>query len=209
MDKLVLPSQKRSPQEVAKMLRKERLVPAVVYGRKQEAISLKLGASDVLKTHRVAGENHVVTLDVEGTKIDVLFHEVQRAPVSGDITHVDFYAIVKGEKVHANIPFVFVGTSRAKMEEWALIEEVLKHIEVKCLPEHLVDSFEVDLSKLDNVGDNIKVADLGISDKYEIDPTLLEEVVAVAAATREEVIEDTAPEAELPPEEKKEEGKSE
>gem|GEM_PF-1888675 len=85
----------------------------------------------------------------------------------------------------------------------------MKHIEVKCLPEHLVDSFEVDLSKLDNVGDNIKVADLGISDKYEIDPVLLEEVVAVAAATREEVIADTAPEAELPPEEKKEDDKSE
>jgi len=209
MDKLVLPSQKRTPQEVAKMLRKQRLVPAVVYGRKQEPISLKLGASDVLKTHRVAGENHVVSLDIEGKKIDVLFHEVQRAPVSGDITHVDFYAIVKGEKVYANIPFVFTGVSRAKMEEWALIEEVLKHIEVKCLPEHLVDSFEVDLSKLENVGDNIKVADLGISDKYEIDPVLLEEVVAVAAATREEVIEDTAPEAELPPEEEKKEEKAE
>ena len=168
MEKIVLTSQKREAGECVKTLRSSRVVPAVVYGHKQEAISVKLGSSDVLRAYRVAWENHVVELEIEGKKMDVLFHEVQKAPVSGEIIHVDFYAITKGEKVHTHIPLVFVGTSKAKSEEWAVIEELVKQVEVKCMPTDLVDSIEVDLALLEKTGDNIKVSDLKVSSKIEI-----------------------------------------
>lgn len=197
MEKLVLKSQKREAGECVKTLRASKSVPAVVYGHKQEAISIKMGSSDVLRAFRVAWENHVVSLDVDGKKMDVLFHEVQKAPVSGDIIHVDFYAITKGEKVHTNIPLVFVWVSKAKTEEWAIIEELVKQIEVKCLPTDLVDSFEVDLSKLEKTWDNIKVSDLSISSKFEV-LSSADEVIAIAAKAKVEKVEDTAPVAELP-----------
>ncbi len=197
MEKIVLKSQRREASEEVKAIRAAKGVPAIVYGQKQEAISIKLGSSDVLRTFRVAGKNHIVTLDVDGKQLDVLFHEVQKAPVSGDIIHIDFYAITKWEKVHTNIPLVFVGVSKAKVEEAAIIEEVLKQVEVKCLPNDLVDAFEVDLSKLAAIGDNIKVSDINISSKYEV-LTSQDEVVAIATKPKEEVIDTAAPDAALP-----------
>lgn len=197
MEKLVLKSQKREAGECIKTLRASKNVPAVVYGHKQEAISIKMGSSDVLRAFRAAWENHVVSLDVDGKKMDVLFHEVQKAPVSGDIIHVDFYAITKGEKVHTHIPLVFVWVSKAKAEEGAIIEELVKQVEVKCLPTDLVDSFEVDLAKLEKTWDNIKVWDLNISSKFEV-LSSSDEVIAIAAKAKVEKIEDTAPVADLP-----------
>ncbi len=197
MEKIVLKSQTRNASEEVKAIRATKWVPAVVYGHKQEAISIKLGSSDVLKAYRVAWENHVVSLDVDGKKMDVLFHEVQKAPVSGAIIHVDFYAITKWEKVHTNIPLTFVWISKAKTDEGAIIEEVLKQVEVKCLPNDLVDTFEVDLAKLQKTGDNIKVSDINISSKYEV-LTSQDEVVAVAAKAKVEIIDTTAPQADLP-----------
>ena len=95
MEKIVLKSQRRDASEEARAVRAAKEVPAVVYGHKQEAISIKMGSSDVLRAYRVAKENHIVSLELDGKKIDVLFHEVQKAPVSGAIIHVDFYAITK------------------------------------------------------------------------------------------------------------------
>lgn len=197
MEKVVLKSQKREAGENVKELRASKVVPAVVYGHKQEAVTIKMGSSDVLRAYRSAGENHIVSLDIDGKKLDVLFHEVQKAPVSGDIIHVDFYAITAWEKVHTHIPLVFVGVSKAKTEEGALVEEVLRQVEVKCFPTDLVDNFEVDLSKLEKTGDNIKVSDLNIPAKFEV-LSWADEVVAVAAKAKVEVIETTAPESNLP-----------
>lgn len=197
MEKIVLKGQKREGAECVKTLRAARVIPAVVYGHKQEAISIKLGNSDLLRTYRVAWENHVVELEIDGKKMDVLFHDIQRAPVSWDFLHIDFYAITKGEKVHTHIPLNFVWVSKAKTEENAVIEELVKQIEVKCLPNDLVDSFEVDLSQLEKTGDHIKVSDLKISSKFEVLDSQ-DEVIVLAAKTKVEKVEDTAPEANLP-----------
>lgn len=197
MEKIVLKSQRRDASEEARAVRAAKEVPAVVYGHKQEAISIKMGSSDVLRAYRVAKENHIVSLELDGKKIDVLFHEVQKAPVSGAIIHVDFYAITKWEKVHTHIPLTFVWISKAKTDEGAIIEEVLKQVEVKCLPNDLVDAFEVNLALLEKTGDNIKVSDITISDKYEV-LTSQDEVVAVAAKAKVEVIDTAAPQADLP-----------
>lgn len=194
MEKIVLKSLKREAGECVKTLRASKIVPAVVYGHKQESTCIKLNNSDLIRAYRVAWQNHIVELDVDGKKMDVLFHEVQKAPVSWDFLHIDFYAITKGEKVHTHIPLVFVWTSKAKSEEWAIIEELTKQLEVKCLPTDLVDSFEVDLSKLEKTGDNIKVSDLNISSKFEV-LSSADEVIAIAAKAKVEKTEETSTEA--------------
>lgn len=202
MEKIVLKSEKRETSESSKILRSSKVVPAVVYGHKQQSTNIKLNASDLLRAYRVAWENHIVELKIDNTKMDVLFHDVQHAPVSWDIIHVDFYAITAWEKVHTHIPLVFIWVSKAKTDENAIIEEIIKQIEVKCLPADLVDSFEVDLWKLEKTWDNIKISDLIISDKFEI-LSSKDEVIAVAAKAKTEVIENVAPVQELPTEDKK------
>lgn len=206
MEKIVLKSEKREASESTKTLRASKIIPAVVYGHKQKATSIKLNSSDILRAYRLAWKNHVIELDIDGEKMDVLFHEVQKAPISGDFLHIDFYAITKGEKVHTHIPLNFIWTSKAKTDEWAIIEELVRQLEVKCLPTDLIDSIEVDLSLLEKTWDNIKVSQLKVSSKIEI-LTPQDEVIVLAAKPKTEKIEDTAPVMELPTDPK--EGKTE
>lgn len=192
-NKLVLNASIRTPSENAKHLRNEKMVVGVVYGKKQEAVSLKFDYSDFLKLYRVAWESKIVTLSVAWKKIDVLVYEVVSDPVKGTFQHVDFYAITKGEKVTTSIPLVFVWNSKAAME-WAMVEEYKKEVEVKVLPTDLVDSFEVDITALENIWDSIRVSDLKIdANKFEIldNP---EDIVAIANEILDQVIEETTTE---------------
>ncbi len=142
MKNLSLTAELRSPEEKTKHLRKNSIIPAVVYWHSQEPISLKLNYSDFLKLFRISWESQIISLNVDKKNIDVLVHDIQREPVSGDYTHIDFYAITKWEVVTTKIHLHFINSSNAVKNEWALLEEHIKEIEVKCLPTDLVEWFE-------------------------------------------------------------------
>lgn len=168
MKDLVLNAQKRNKEEKLNEVRASKMVPWVVYGKNKESISIKIDNSDFIKTFRVAGESHIISLNVDGKAIEVLVHDYQKAPVTWEFLHVDFYAITRWEKVTTKVALHFVGDSQAS-KDGALIEENLKEIEVKTLPKDLVDFFEVNLAKLEKAGDIIRISDLEIdSAKYEI-----------------------------------------
>lgn len=167
MEKLELNATLRSKDEKASTLRENKRVPAVVYGHKQEALSLSIDASDLLRAHRKAGESQIISLIIDGKEIEVLIHDFQQHPVSWSFTHVDFFAVTRWEKLTTKIHLEFIWTSNAA-KEWAIIEEVTKELEVKCLPKDLVAHFDVDLSQLKEIWDSIKVSDLSIDSKFEI-----------------------------------------
>ncbi len=157
----------RDVNQKTSQLRAERKVPGVVYGKTQEPISLICDASDFLRLHRGAGESNIVSLKVGKLELEVLIQQTQKHPVSGEFTHVDFYAITRGEKLTANIHLNFVGEAPAT-KEGCVVQEVIKEIEVKCLPRDLKDHFDVDLSVLKEEWDAIRFSDLGIdTEKYE------------------------------------------
>jgi large subunit ribosomal protein L25 len=179
METLSLNAEVRKSEDRTSTLRANKLLPAVVYGNHQEPISLTLNYSEFLKLFRKSGESHIISIKVGKKSIDVLVHDIQKHPVTGHYTHIDFYAVTKGEKLSTNIAFNFTGESQA-VREGAILEENIKEVEVKCLPADLVDSFEVDLSALKEMGDVIRISDLKISDKFEIQ-ILSEEIVATAS----------------------------
>lgn len=187
MEKLVLKAEIRGENEKNNELRASKIIPWVVYGHSQENKKIKFNNSDLLRTYRVAWENHIVSLELEGKKIDVLFHDVQLDPVTDLFLHIDLLAITAWEKVTTHIPLVFVWNSKAKAE-WAIIEESIKELEVKCLPTDLIDNFEVDLSLLEKEWDIIRVSNLNIDSKYEV---LTNKDDVIAAATKAKVSETT------------------
>lgn len=164
-------------------LRKDKQVPAVVYGKTQEPISLSIDASDFLRLYRNAGESSIIDLSAGKKKLEVVIHQTQKDPVIGNFTHVDFYAITRGEALQTKIALTHIGESNA-VKEGAILEESLKEIEVKCLPRNLVDHFNVDISVLENAGDVIRVSDLGLdTEKYEL-ITPIDDVIASATLPR-------------------------
>ncbi|PZM81885.1 50S ribosomal protein L25 [Candidatus Gracilibacteria bacterium] len=206
MKDLVLNAQERKNDEKLSEIRASKMVPGVVYGKNKENIIIKIDNSDLIKTYRLAGESHIISLNVDGKSIEVLVHQFQKDPITGDFLHIDFYAITRGEKVTTKIALSFVGSSAA-VRDGALLDEQIKEIEVKTLPRNLVDFFEVDLGRLEKVGDIIRISDLGIdTEKYDIINSL-DDVVVLAFEPKKEVIEDSAPVAEENAETNAEEGK--
>ncbi len=179
MEKLTLVATVRDTETKLSTIRGDKMVPAVVYGHGIAAQSVTVGASELLKTFRKSGKTHIVELSLGGKKQDVLIHEVQRAPVSGDFLHIDFFAVSATEKIHVSIPVHTTGTSPAQVLG-GLIEQNMHEVEVKCLPRHLVDAFEIDLAKLENLGDILHVKDLGIdTSKFDILSDLEGAIVSV------------------------------
>ena len=206
MAKLVLNAEKRNTADKTKVLRANRIIPGVVYGKTQESIAIQMDASDLLRMHRKAGESSIINLKVKGMKeeIEVLFHDSQFEPVSGEFMHVDFYALTRWEKLTTKIHLNFIGNSEA-VKEGAILSENVREIEVSCLPKDLVNSFDVDLSLLKKEEDVIRLSDLGIdTTKFEIHNLHPEDAIAVANKAKVEVISNEAPEDNIPEEGKEE-----
>lgn len=169
-------------------LRATGAMPAVVYGPKQESLSITVNARDFGKVLKSAGESTVVTVVVDGAAIPTLIHDVDLDPVTDMPRHADFYAIVKGQKVQVQIPLSFEGESDA-VKAGANLVKTMHEIEVEADPMNLPHELVVDISKLVAIGDQVLAQDI----KLPGGVTLVgdaEEVIAIAAAAKEEVIED-------------------
>lgn len=169
-------------------LRADRKVPGVVYGKTQEPISFIVDASDFLRLYRNAGESSIINMKVWNIDLEVLIHQTQKHPVTGDFTHIDFYAITRGEKLTTNVSLNFIWEAPA-LKDGNIIQEVIKEIEVKCLPRDLKDHFDVDLSVLKVDWDVIRFSDLGIdTEKYEV--SLNDEDTIVTCSAPKVVVEE-------------------
>lgn len=191
MEKLTLIATMRDIETKLLTIRGEKKVPAVVYGHGITTQAVTVGASELLKVFRKSGKTHIVELTLDGKKQDVLIHETQKAPVSGDFLHVDFFAVSATEKIHVEIPVHLIGTSPAQIQG-GLIEQNMHTIEVKCFPKDLVDTFEADLSKIENLGEIIHVKDLTIDmKKFDILSDLEGAIVSIhlpKGVSEEEVV---------------------
>jgi large subunit ribosomal protein L25 len=188
MTSFSIEAQIRAKDENCKHLRKARKLPAVVYGKTQEATSLTLDASEFLKLFRKSGESNIINLKFGKNDIEVLVHNFQKDPVSGEFTHVDFFALTRGEKLKTMIHLNFTGVSEA-VKEGAVLEELQKEIEVSVLPKDLVDHIDVDISVLKEFDSNIKASELNVPTTMTL-LTPAEEVIIMAAKPKK-IVEET------------------
>lgn len=167
-----------------KALRVAGQVPAVIYGPKQESVSIFLSLKEFEKTLKEAGESSVVTLSGLGKSFSVLIHDIDFDPVTSIPRHVDFYAIEKGAKVEVAVPIVFVGESPA-VKAGSNLVKVLHEIEIEAEATHLPHEITVDISNLVDINDQIHVSDLVLLDGVTFKNTP-EDVVALVQDVKEE-----------------------
>ncbi len=183
------------------------IIPAVVYGPKQESIAISLESRVFDKVLRDAGESSVIELSgVTAAPLQVLIHDLDMDPVKHIPRHVDFYAIEKGAKVEVAVQIEFVGESAA-VRAGANLVKVLHELEVKADAAHLPHEITVDISALENVGDQIHVRDIKLPQGVEL-VTDAEEVVAIAQEVAEEK-EDATPAVDMAAIEVEKKGKEE
>jgi len=136
----------------------------------------------------------------------VFIREIQRNVCTGELLHVDFYQVRRGERIKADVPIVLVGEAPALKEKGRSLIHGITTLSVECLPDRLPPQIEVDLSLLDEVEQVLYVTDIALSPDITVitDPDQM--VVKVSEAYVEKVEEVAAEvEAEAPIEEEAEE----
>ena len=188
------------------------VVPAIIYGAKDEPQPLQVSARDInaMLSH-ASGENILVELEIAGEKSNrtALVQEIQHSPVGGAILHIDFHAVSMDQAIQTDVPLEPIGVPEGVKTFGGLLEQSLRSLAIECLPRDLPDRITVDVSKL-KIGDSIHVRDIqlpsGVAAKVQPDltafsvlaPVVEEEPVAAEAeaAAGPEVIKEKKEEGE-------------
>lgn len=160
------------------------VIPGVVYGPKQEPISISVDKTVFEKTLHTAGESTIITLMGLAEEIEVLIHDVSFNAEKGGVEHVDFYAIERGKELTTNVALEFIGEAPVE-KTGAMVTKVLHELEVTCLPRALPSHIDVDISVLVDEDSQILVKDLIIGEGVTLTAEA-DEVVATVSAAREE-----------------------
>ena len=163
----------------SKRLRREGVVPAVVYGSQQRAYMIQVKEnifSDVFR--KQSSENFLVNLEIEGAdeKSKLAFvQDIQRNPLTGGFVHVDFRAVQDDEIISATVPVVLEGESEG-VKEGGLLEHLLHSLEIQCKPADLPEGISHNVSDV-GLGESVKVGELnfpeGVTTKMDDDVLVL------------------------------------
>lgn len=153
---------------LARKLRQNGEVPAVIYGHARDPQSLTLNTREIDKLlAQIAGTTTVVELSIGGSTVKTLIREVQRHPVKRAVIHVDFQELVAGEKVNVSIPIRFQGVPAGVREGGGILEEVMHQLHLRVDPSAIPDHIDVDVTAL-TIGHGIHVGDLKLPEGAEV-----------------------------------------
>ncbi len=188
----------KTGKEFAKKLRKQGLVPAIVYGPNFEPLPIAVKFNELESIlHKYKGETLLFSLEFnngEVSRIQVILKEYQIHPVTDKIIHLDFIAIKEGETISLDIPLEFIGRP-VGITKGGLLEILMHDLTIECLPSNIPDKIKVDISGLD-VGDVLHVKDIKVPEGVKVldDPeetvvTIVAERGAVESEETEETLE--------------------
>lgn len=150
-------------------LRKQSIVPAVVYGPGMKPVSVQADHNLLKKIYALAGSHSPVHLTIGSKKRIAMIKDVEFDVVKHTINHVSFHAVKANESVHAEIPIHLTGEGESDAEKAGLIIlQSLEKIEVKALPMDLPEAFEVSVAGLKEAGEKLTVADITVPANVEI-----------------------------------------
>ncbi|MFQ5538063.1 MAG: 50S ribosomal protein L25/general stress protein Ctc [Gemmatimonadota bacterium] len=177
---------------VARKLRQEGRVPAVLYGKGMDPVPLSVEAHEALHLFQaISVENTIVDLEVEGEKTPhpTLVREIQTHPFKPELIHIDFLRIQKGVAVDLEIPVELEGTPVGVKMHGGILDQLVHELPVRCIPSKIPERIVIDVTELD-VGDSVHVSDLelpeGVEFTGEDDRIICHVVVRRAAALEEE-----------------------
>ena len=187
----------KTGKEISKKLRKQGLIPAIVYGPRFQPLPIAVKFNElesILIKHK--GETLLFNLELsdgEPSKIQAILKDYQTHPITDKIIHIDFLAIHEEETITLDIPLEFLGKP-VGISKGGILEILLHELTIECLPSNIPDKIYVDINNLD-VGDVLHVKDIKVPEGVKVinDPeeTVLT-IVAEAGEGTEEETEETS-----------------
>jgi len=177
----------------ARRLRASGRIPAVVYGAKKQAVAVSVDPKQISRIlHSASGHNTIFDLNVAGENAKGMVVDWQHDPLSGKLLHIDLKRIAMDEKIRVSVPIHLVGEAPGVKQQGGLMDQVLREVEIECLPGDIPSHIDADVSHLE-FGNVLRVADLPHGGKIKF-VTDDQQTVAHVTAVKEEVA--PTPEAE-------------
>jgi large subunit ribosomal protein L25 len=207
MPEIVLEAQvgRTSGSAAARRLRREGFVPGTVYGHGTDPVSVAVVARDLRTAlSGEAGTNALLSLQAGSQTYLTLARALQRHPVKGSVTHVDFLIVRRDEVISAEIPVNLIGEALEVQHGDGMVEQQLFTLPVRAFPADIPNFVELDISGL-IIGAFLRVADLRLPESVtvDIDP---EVTVAAGLPPRLEIVEAVVGEEGVPEGEEAAEG---
>jgi large subunit ribosomal protein L25 len=176
----------------ARRLRAEGHIPGVLYGHGMNPLSVTVERRELrLALSGPAGSNTVLALQVDGKSYPAVVKEMQRHPVKRAVSHIDFLQVNMDEEITFSVPLLLVGEAKAVIAEGALVDKAVDHIDVRCTPNDMPNSFEVDINEM-KPHDVIRLSDLtmpkGVTALGEPDMPIVTTLTTSAAEAAEPAI---------------------
>ncbi len=145
----------------ARRVRVSGLIPAVVYGAGQESMAITVDPKAILKIlHSDSGHNTIFDLNIaDAAASKAMIVDWQYEPIKGHLLHIDLKRIAMDKAMRVSVPVFLTGTAVGVKIGGGVLDQVLREVQIECLPGDIPTSLDVDVTNL-NVGDAIHVADL-------------------------------------------------
>lgn len=173
-------------------LRKDKIIPATVYGPDFEPKSITVGLVDLTAVYKQVRETMVLNLEIQGEQTSVIIRELQKDPVHDQVLSVSFMKVKMDHVIGVSVPVSFKGVSMAVKNNLGFLVTPISEIAIKCLPANIPSGYEVDISILENVGDSILVKDINLGEGVTLAPGLdTYVVIATVVPPQKEIRTDT------------------
>jgi len=183
--KLVVTNRDLKGSPNARRMRRDGLIPGVIYSDGGEARSISLPKHDFEQMlHHHAGEQMMLKIELDGKEVSVLLKDVQHEILSDGVQHVDLHEVSMTKKLRVQLSIELVGEAEGVKSEGGVLDHLLHSVEVECLPSDILEKIEVDVSEL-KLNEMLHIKDINLdSSKYEI---MMDGEVSVASVSEPRV----------------------
>lgn len=171
----------------ARRVRREGKIPAVVYGAGKDAQPVSVDPRHVLRILRSdTGHNTIFDLAMNGGQTKAMIVDWQYEPIKGHLLHIDLKRIAMDKVLRVSVPVVLQGVPIGVKTEGGILEQMLREVEIECLPGDIPSHIDIDVSEL-SFGKVLRVEDLPHNEKLKF-LTEANQPVAHVTSVKEEVV---------------------
>jgi large subunit ribosomal protein L25 len=171
-------------------------IPAVIYGAGKDAVAVTVDPKQITRIlHSESGHNTIFDVDIKGDGVvKAMVVDWQYEPIKDALIHIDLKRIAMDKLIRVSVPVQMLGIPVGVKTQGGILDQVLREVEIECLPADIPSHIDVDVSGLALFG-AVRVADLPKSDKITIleeEDTTVAHVVSIKAEAEPVVAEAVA-----------------
>jgi large subunit ribosomal protein L25 len=161
------PREGKFNKNAARRVRVAGKIPAVIYGAKEPSVAIELDPKQVLRIlHSESGHNTIFDVEVGAARAKAMIVDWQYEPIKGSLLHVDLKRIAMDKAMVVEVPVQLEGIPVGVKAEGGLLEQVLREVEIECLPGDIPAHISLDVSGL-HINDAVRVKDLPHGGKFK------------------------------------------